>query len=39
MRGKGREKITEGILVDGRDERKIFEVLGVPWRPPEHRIV
>jgi DNA polymerase IV len=39
MRGKGREKITEGILVEGRDERKIFEVLGVPWRPPEHRIV
>jgi DNA polymerase IV len=39
MRGKGREKITEGTLVEGRDERKIFEVLGVPWRPPEHRIV
>jgi DNA polymerase IV len=39
MRGKGREKITEGTLVEGRDERKIFAALGVLWRPPEHRIV
>jgi DNA polymerase IV len=39
MRGKGREKLTEGTLVESRDERKIFEALGVPWRPPEHRIV
>jgi len=38
MRGKGREKVTEGVLVEGRDERRIFEALGVPWRPPEHRI-
>lgn len=38
MRGKGREKLTEGTLVEGRDEKRIFEVLGVPWRPPEHRI-
>lgn len=38
IRGKGREKITEGTLVESRDERKIFAVLGVPWRPPEHRI-
>lgn len=38
LRGKGREKITEGTLVESRDERKIFDVLGVPWRPPEHRI-
>lgn len=38
MRGRGREKITDGELVEGRDERTIFEVLGVPWRPPEHRI-
>lgn len=36
--GKGREKITEGTLVESRDERKIFDILGVPWRPPEHRI-
>lgn len=38
LRGKGREKITEGTLVESRDERKIFDILGVPWRPPEHRI-
>nr|OQO29075.1 hypothetical protein B0A51_03410 [Rachicladosporium sp. CCFEE 5018] len=39
MRGKGREKLSEGELVEGRDEKKIFEVLGVTWRPPEHRVV
>lgn len=38
LRGAGREKLTEGELVEGRDERKIFEALGVPWRPPQHRI-
>ena len=38
IRGKGREKLTDGTLVEGKDERRIFEVLGVPWRPPEHRI-
>ena len=38
IRGKGREKITEGTLVESKDERKIFAALGVPWRPPEHRI-
>ncbi|KAF2486929.1 DNA polymerase beta-like protein [Neohortaea acidophila] len=38
IRGKGREKLSEGTLVEGRDEKRIFEVLGVPWRPPEHRI-
>ena len=38
IRGKNRERITQGSLVEGRDERKIFELLGVPWRPPEHRI-
>lgn len=38
IRGKGRERITEGTLVESRDERKIFDILGVPWRPPEHRI-
>lgn len=38
IRGRGREKITEGTLVESRDERKIFDILGVPWRPPEHRI-
>ncbi|KAF2233574.1 Nucleotidyltransferase [Viridothelium virens] len=38
MRGPGRVKVTDGILVEGRDERRIFEVLGVPWREPEERI-
>jgi DNA polymerase IV len=38
MRGKGRQKITEGELVESKDEKKIFEILGVPYRPPEHRI-
>ncbi|KAJ5382940.1 DNA polymerase family X [Penicillium concentricum] len=31
-------KLNGGWLVEGRDERRIFAVLGVPWRPPEHRI-
>jgi len=31
-------KVNAGRLVEGRDERRIFAVLGVPWRPPEHRI-
>lgn len=38
MRGAGREKLSEGELVEGRDERAIFRALGVPWRPPQHRI-
>jgi DNA polymerase IV len=38
MRGKNREKITQGTLVEGRDEKRIFEILGVPWREPEERI-
>ncbi|KAF7186295.1 DNA polymerase lambda [Pseudocercospora fuligena] len=38
MRGKGRIKLTDGTLVEGKDEKKIFAALGVPWRPPEHRI-
>lgn len=33
-----RKKVTQGSLVESHCERKIFEVLGVPWRPPEHRI-
>jgi DNA polymerase IV len=37
MRGKGREKITEGELLESASENRIFEILGVPWRPPEHR--
>jgi len=38
IRGKNRERITQGSLIEGKDERKIFELLGVPWRPPHHRI-
>lgn len=37
-RGKDRQKIAEGRLLEGRSERRIFELLGVPWRPPHHRI-
>ena len=38
MRGRNREKVTQGSLVESKSEKKIFEILGVPWRPPEHRI-
>ncbi|KAK5134127.1 hypothetical protein LTR08_006902 [Meristemomyces frigidus] len=38
LRGQRREKLAEGTLVEGKCERRIFEVLGVPWRPAEHRI-
>ena len=38
IRGQNRQKITQGSLIEGKDERKIFEHLGVPWRPPHHRI-
>lgn len=29
---------TMGQQVEGRDERRIFEVLGVPWREPTERV-
>jgi DNA polymerase IV len=38
MRGKNRVKLTEGTLLEGKSERKIFEILGVPWREPTERI-
>lgn len=38
MRGKQRQKTTKGELMEGKDEKRIFEILGVPYRPPEHRI-
>ncbi|KUJ20319.1 DNA polymerase lambda [Mollisia scopiformis] len=39
LRGPGRKKLTDGELVEGSDERRIFEILGIPWRRPEHRIL
>lgn len=38
LRGEQRKKLNTGRLLEGRDERRIFEILGVPWRPPEDRI-
>ena len=38
VRGKNRKRMTQGTLVEGKDEKRIFELLGVPWRPPQHRI-
>lgn len=37
MRGAAREKLTEGELVEGKDERRIFEILKVKWREPMER--
>jgi DNA polymerase IV len=37
-RGRRGEKLNEGMLVEGKSERRIFEVLGVPWREPEERV-
>jgi len=37
MRGKNRIKVTEGELLEGRDEKRIFELLGVKWREPSER--
>ncbi|PHH68302.1 hypothetical protein CDD83_6158 [Cordyceps sp. RAO-2017] len=33
----GRDTASEADLVEGRDERRIFEVLGVRWREPHER--
>ncbi|KAH6847439.1 hypothetical protein B0I37DRAFT_375074 [Chaetomium sp. MPI-CAGE-AT-0009] len=37
LRGKNRAKVTEGQLLEGRDEKRIFELLGVKWREPWER--
>ncbi|KAH6650229.1 hypothetical protein F5144DRAFT_636791 [Chaetomium tenue] len=37
LRGKNRAKITEDQLLEGRDEKRIFELLGVKWREPWER--
>lgn len=36
--GNTRSTRTQGMLIESRSEERIFEVLGVPFRPPEHRI-
>ncbi|KAH6685287.1 hypothetical protein F5X68DRAFT_170898 [Plectosphaerella plurivora] len=37
LRGPGRTKLTEGELAESRDEKRIFEILGVHWREPHER--
>ncbi|KUI60878.1 DNA polymerase lambda [Cytospora mali] len=37
MRAPGRDKLSEGELLEGRSERRIFEILGVKWREPCER--
>lgn len=37
MHGAGREKPSDGDLLEGRDERRIFDLLGVRWREPHER--
>lgn len=32
IRGKGGVKLTEGVKIEGEDERRIFQRLGVGWR-------
>ena len=39
IRGEQQKKLSQGILVEAHDERKIFAALGVPWLPPEERNV
>ncbi|KAJ6036316.1 hypothetical protein N7540_000595 [Penicillium herquei] len=38
LRNAQRVKVNPGRLLESRDERRIFALLGVPWRPPEQRI-
>lgn len=37
IRRGNREKLTQGQLVEGRSEKKIFEILRVQWREPHER--
>jgi DNA polymerase IV len=39
MRGPKRQRINDGTLVESHDERRIFQILGVPYRAPEDRNV
>lgn len=38
LRDSKQMKTNPGRLLEGRNEERIFALLGVPWRPPEHRI-
>jgi DNA polymerase IV len=38
LRGPNRVKMSAGRLLESQNEKRIFELLGVPWRPPEHRV-
>lgn len=35
--GAGEGRVTDGELVEGRSEKRIFEILGVPYREPAER--
>ncbi|KAI1482747.1 hypothetical protein F4774DRAFT_247260 [Daldinia eschscholtzii] len=37
LRGQGNTRVNEGTLLEGRDEKRIFEILGVRWREPHER--
>lgn len=37
VRGYQRQKLSDGELIEGKSERKIFEILGVQWREPHER--
>lgn len=37
QRGRRAEKLNEGVLVEGRCEKRIFDILGVPWKEPHER--
>ncbi|KAI2629695.1 hypothetical protein GGR54DRAFT_275181 [Hypoxylon sp. NC1633] len=37
LRTKGNVKLTAGTLLEARDEKKIFAILGVRWREPHER--
>lgn len=37
IRGYKRERVTQGELLEGKSEKKIFEILGVQWREPHER--
>jgi DNA polymerase IV len=37
IRKRNREKLNEGELLESKSEKRIFEILGVPWRLAEDR--